>query len=474
MGLHLPPSVATFLTLVLIVFLFRRDIRERPDVTGAIWLPVLWILIVCSRSVSWWLALFGLPVGGPASQAAAVEEGTPLEACVFLALIAAGMYVLGKRQVHFAEVVQNNGWLIAFLLYCFLAILWSDFPFVAFKRWIKILGPPTMALVIITEPDFRAALITVIKRCTYILVPISILWIKYYPDLGRGYDDWSGAPMNRGIAENKNSLGRACLILGLILFWYLLQLWRTERSSARRRELLFAIGLFIAVCWLLLMAHSSTSLACLMLGMLIMVLLGIRRVTKNITLYVLIGMFVIAVAEQTFGISSYFLSFLHRDPTLTERTLLWSDLLKMKTNAIFGAGFESFWLGERLRSLWATHPSLQPNEAHNGYLETYLNLGVIGLGILIGLIIATYRKARLELFRYVQFGRLRLGVLAAVVAYNWTEASFRGPSALWLLFYIIALDYPRFSVGFTEADLDAGMAQAATGLIYAQEEFGSA
>jgi O-antigen ligase len=421
--------------------------------------------------VSWWLELFGLPISGPASAAAATEEGSPLDACVFFALIAAGMYVLAKRQVNLGEAARNNGWLIAFLLYCFLAILWSDFPLVAFKRWIKILGPPTMALVIITEPNFQAALITVIKRCAYVLVLVSALWIKYYPELGLGYDEWSGVPMIRGIAGNKNSLGLDCLILGLFLFWHFLQLRRAERSSARRKELFLVIGLFAANWWLLSMAQSSTSQVCLVLGMLVMVLLGVKHVRKSATSYVVIGAFVIAVAEQTFGISGYLLSFLHRDPTLTERTLLWSDLLKMKTNPIFGVGFESFWLGERLQKLWATYPSLQPNEAHNGYLETYLNLGVIGLGILIGLIIATYRKARLELFRNVQFGRLRLGVLAAVVVHDWTEVSFKGPNALWLVFYIIAIEYPRFTSTFTaEAGSGAGVPEAETELIYAQEE----
>ncbi len=181
------------------------------------------------------------------------------------------------------------------------------------------------------------------------------------------------------------------------------------------------------------MAQSSTSQVCLVLGMLVMVLLGVKNVRKSATFYVVIGAFVIAVAEQTFGISGYLLSFLHRDPTLTERTLLWSDLLKMK-------------------------------------LETYLNLGVIGLGILIGLIIATYRKARLELFRNVQFGRLRLGVLAAVVVHDWTEVSFKGPNALWLVFYIIAIEYPRFTSTFTaEAASGAGVPEAETELIYAQE-----
>ena len=128
--MHLPPIVASFLTITFIVFLYRRDIREKPDVSGALWLPVLWLVLAFSRSVSAWLNIFGLPVSGGAS----VEEGSPLDACFFFVLIIAGFCVLAKRQVRLSEVVLHNRWLIVFLLYCFISIAWSDFPFVAFKR----------------------------------------------------------------------------------------------------------------------------------------------------------------------------------------------------------------------------------------------------------------------------------------------------------------------------------------------------
>jgi exopolysaccharide production protein ExoQ len=463
--MHTPPKVAALLTVAFIVFLFRRDIRESANVTAALWLPLLWILIGCSRSVSQWLGIFGLPVGGASS----LEEGSPLDACVYFALIAGGMYVLTKRQVHLAEFVRNNGWLAAFLIYCGVAIVWSDFPFVAFKRWIKILGLPTMALIVLTEPDFEEALIRVMKRCAYVIVPVSILFIKYYPELGRGFDDWTGAPMNTGITTNKNSLGFDCLIVGLFFSWYLLQSLKTEKSKARRNELFLISGFLIMIWWLLLGAHSSTSLVSLLLGMLIMAALGLQSVKRSITLYVVTGVCVMAIAELAFGISAHFFALLHKDPTLTDRTPLWSELLKMKTNPIIGVGFESFWLGERREKLWAEH-YWQPNEAHNGYLETYLNLGLIGLLILIGVIIASYRKARLELFRNFQFGRLRLGFLAAVVVYNWTEASFRGPNPLWLVFYIIAMDYPRLHLMTAQSSVGVARSEESRDFAYAEGE----
>src|SRR5947207_3822257 len=129
-GVNLPPWVALIITIGFVCYLFRRDIRERPAVTGALWIPLLWLLMTCSRPVSDWLRLFGLPM----FTAPSIEEGSPFDACLYFGLIVAGLYVLNNRQLDFGEVIRKNGWIVVFLLYCFIAIIWSDFPFVAFKR----------------------------------------------------------------------------------------------------------------------------------------------------------------------------------------------------------------------------------------------------------------------------------------------------------------------------------------------------
>jgi len=391
--------------------------------------------------VSEWLNTFGLHAG-----AITLEEGSPLDRCIYLGLIAAGTYVLSKRHVQVSEIIRQNQWLTIFFIYCFLAIFWSDFPFVAFKRWIKVLGHPIMALIVLTEPDPLEALTRLIKRCAYVIVPVSILFIKYYPELGRGFDHWTGAPSNNGITTNKNTLGVDCLILGFFFFWHLLQTRSLERGKLRRNELFLTGGFLLAIWWLFSMAHSSTALVSFFVGVLVVLILGLRFVDKRfIGTYVVIGVLALLAAEWAFGIYASAIQLLGKDSTLTDRTLLWSELLKVKINPLFGAGFESFWLGDRFRN-FAESRWWQPNQAHNGYLETYLNLGVVGLILLIVLLIATFWKVRRELLTNFQFGRFRLGFLAAVVAYNWTEAAFKNISAIWFVFYIIALDYrqPEF------------------------------
>jgi len=436
--MHLPPPVAALLTVGFIVFLFRRDIRGKHDVTGALWLPLVWMLIICSRQPSEWLNTFGFQSG-----AVTLEEGSPFDASVYFTLIAAGAFVLKKRHVQLGEIIRNNQWLTIFFVYCFLAIFWSDFPFVAFKRWIKVLGHPIMVLIVLTEPNPVQALTSLLKRCAYVIVPVSILFLKYYPEYGRAFDVWSGAALNTGITTNKNALGADCLILGFFFFWYLLQIWGTERGKQRRNDLLLAAGFLLMIWWLLSRAHSSTSLVSLFVGILIVLVLGLRFVDKRyIGTYLIIGTLGLIVAEWAFGIYANAIQLLGKDATLTDRTLLWHDLLQVEINPILGAGFESFWLGDRFREFAASR-WWAPNQAHNGYLETYLNLGLVGLFLLIVLLIATFWKGRRELFTNFEFGRFRLGFLLAVIAYNWTEAAFKNISPMWFVFYLVALDYPQ-------------------------------
>jgi exopolysaccharide production protein ExoQ len=465
MGLQLPASMASCLTVAFIIFIFRRDIREKPDVTGALWLPLIWVVIACSRALSQWLNIFGLPVSGAVS----VEDGSPLDAWFFFCLIAVGSCVLVKRQVRVSEVIRDNRWLIIFLLYCFISIAWSDFPFVAFKRWIKILGHPIMALIVLTEPNLEQAVKTLLKRCAYVVVPVSILFIKYYPQLGRGFDAWTGEPFNTGITTNKNALGADCLILGYFFFWYLLQTWPIERSTLRRNELRLTVGFLIGIYWLFSQAHSATSFTCVIVGAVVLVLVGSRFINKNLIGTYLLGALVLLVAaELAFGISGRMSENLGRGSELSGRTELWTRLLAMHTDPIFGTGFESFWLGERPKLLKGLFFFI-PNEAHNGYLETYLTLGVLGVFLLIGLFVATFWKIRAELFRNFEVGRYRLGFFAALVLYNWTEAAFRTLTPLWFVFYLIAMDYPRPRVATAQPFGGAGRSEESREFVYVEE-----
>ena len=62
-----------------------------------------------------------------------------------------------------------------------------DYPDVAFKRWIKSLGDFVMVQIILTDRDRYAAIKRALPFMAFLLMPLSVLFIKFYPDLGRGY-----------------------------------------------------------------------------------------------------------------------------------------------------------------------------------------------------------------------------------------------------------------------------------------------
>jgi O-antigen ligase len=141
-----------------------------------------------------------------------------------------------------------------------------------------------------------------------------------------------------------------------------------------------------------------------------------------------------------------------RDPTLTGRTEIWHLVLGLADNPLFGTGFESFWLGKRLDKVWDIY-YFHLNEAHNGYIEVYLNLGWLGIAALALVMVTAYRDI-VNSFRYnPDAARLRLTFLITAAAYSLTEAGFRMMNPVWISFLLAAIAVPeaRVSLGATRS-----------------------
>jgi hypothetical protein len=92
--------------------------------------------------------------------------------------------------------------------------------------------------------------------------------------------------------------------------------------------------------------------------------------------------------------------------------------------------------------------------------------------LLIGLFVATFWKIRAELFRNFEWGRYRLGFLAALVLYNWTEAAFKTLNPLWFAFYLIAIDYPRMFFATGQSSDEVAKSAESQEFVYAEEGYG--
>jgi exopolysaccharide production protein ExoQ len=137
---------------------------------------------------------------------------------------------------------------------------------------------------------------------------------------------------------------------------------------------------------------------------------------------------------------------LGRKTDLTGRASdIWPMLIPMAPNALFGAGFESFWLGPRMQKVWDAIPGLHVSEAHNGYLELYLNLGAIGIGLVILVVVHGYRRCVAAFRIDPDLGGLMLAYVMTVPVYSYTEAGFRMLFFTWSFLLVAIIGATRIS-----------------------------
>jgi len=131
---------------------------------------------------------------------------------------------------------------------------------------------------------------------------------------------------------------------------------------------------------------------------------------------------------------------LGRDMTLTTRTEVWPVLLSQADSPLFGSGFMSFWSGERLATLLEQYSIIQ---AHNGYLEVYLNGGWIAILLLLALLFAASQSIKRELLRGSDFAIVRFMLLVIAIIHNFTEASISKGGLIWFALLLAVARYPK-------------------------------
>ena len=376
-------------------------------------------------------------------------EGSPLDRNVYLGLLVAGLVVVLGRRRAVGRVLGANPAILVFLFYCAISILWSDYPDVAFKRWIKLVSDLTMVAIVLTDPDPSGAIKKLLARVGFILIPLSILLIKYYPYMARYYSLWEGRQFVSGVSLDKNMLGMTCLVFGLAAWWRFLGAYRNAEGRERMRQLI-AHGTLVAMAiWLLWMADSITSLSCFIMAGGLMAISLVRLAQKPSIVHLLVvGIVCISFFALFLDSGGSVLQTMGRNPTLTGRTEIWNGLLQMAGNPVFGAGFESFWVGQHLRQIWARGGLFDGiNEAHNGYLEVFLNLGWIGVSLLFVLIVTGYRNVVAVIRQDADVGRLRLAFFVVGIVYSLTEAGFRLMCPVWFAFLLAITAVPQVPLG---------------------------
>jgi exopolysaccharide production protein ExoQ len=432
-------AVALALSLICLV----SDNRQAVGVSAALWLPTLWMMRVGSRSLAYWLPGSLSSLGDP----------------VALSLLTiAGFAILASRGQRLGSLLKHNPTFLLFFLYISLSVFWTgDLPD-ALKRWFRAVGDVTMALIVLTEMKPLSAFVSVMRRAVLVLMPLSLVICVFLPELGvGGRGEWVG------VTVDKNWLGVLCAVsTASVLLNRLMRKQRPELAvNIRIAGIPFEI-VYLPLSLFLLWGgggspESRSSSAVVLLVLMIGLFYGaayVRRkqlhvgfVVTTIAAAVLVFQVLPEVAGRRTLTDHIIEDVLHKDVNLTDRTDLWPILIdKGMQHPWLGAGFDSFFSEEMQKDIFeelahTTGTYFSPNQAHNGFIQVFVNLGFVGLILLALMIVSGFRGTRRILQSDFDWGRIRLTLLLFVLVSNHTEASFTRPTEfVWFLFLLAVIN----------------------------------
>lgn len=434
----MPPLLALAIGFGLVIWLLRTDFRHRSTGASALWVPALLVLIGASRPVNYWVEMMGLASGGESN-----SESSPANLLTLLFIISSAVWVLVQRQAPFAKIISENKTLFLLYLYFMISSVWSPDAFVSFRRIIKDMGIVFVALVVLTSPKPWMSLRVLFVRCSYFILPISLVTSKYFPTVGR-YTSKSWESFYTGLTTHKNTLGLVALIFLLFLIWDYVDCPKEiapENLKLAKRQRLLVIGIGVA---LILMAQSATSQICLMLG------LGLFFYVRRLSALpngrrkfhtALISVVVLAAADKMLGISPMIAEAFGRNMTLTGRTAIWDVALSHQQSFLHGFGYNAFWDTDLAFVVYdELGDFIHIRTVHNGYLEVFLDGGIIGVGMLALFLIGTFLKTYRRAFVLRPMQAMPLALFFVTAIYNNSESSFLRSDLLWYVFLTISLD----------------------------------
>lgn len=246
-----------------------------------------------------------------------------------------------------------------------------------------------------------------------------------------------------GVTTQKNSLGLIVFILSIMLLWDLTEIYKGEKRKGKRLQMGVRVGMLLMGMWLLKTCDSQTSMLCLMIGG--GILWGTQRLVemrngRRVLIGILASIIALVILDKTLGLSDMVIRALGRDPNLTGRTEIWKLVLDQKTNPLRGEGFYVFWDSPKGKAVIESF--MQINSAHNGYLDLYMDGGLIGCSLLVLVLLVGGRRVIDRLFAGDPLGKVGLAFWFLAIIYNFSESSYFRLDVLWFTLLLLVVLCP--------------------------------
>ncbi len=325
--------------------------------------------------------------------------------------------------------------LLACLMFAGVSIIWAFKPDVSFTKFAS-----QMTIIIsIVLPAMLAGRTTDLMRGLFLCLAITSILNIYFVLTDPPRYGLNNTPFYTGYMTDKNLLGQVEAIA------LLLALNETLYPGLRRASGIIVGAVSIV---LLVFSESKTSLAlAILVPIAAKIILIIRRKTHVspaiVVLSIALGYVILSTVA---GITVNKLSwYIYGNYTLSARTEIWDFVnAEIARRPFLGWGYQSFWLvgpdGPSVVDAWGWIKFMP--HAHNGYLDTKLDGGIVGLALLLIFVFATIHA----IGRVTDDIRawLALSLALFVIVDNFLETSWMRTNVVWMVFVLVAVEVARY------------------------------
>lgn len=246
----------------------------------------------------------------------------------------------------------------------------------------------------------------------------------------------------KGLWFQKNALG-AHMARATLLFAFL-----AITQPDTRKAWLF--GLVLAVL-LVLLSTSKTSLLGMLIGFGVLFIGWFMRRGPVSSLSMLWSMIAVATALTIIALTNpdFLFGLIGRDATLTGRTDIWAALFEViDERPLLGYGYGSFWSP-------GSDPALYVKEltqwdvptAHNGWLETWLSVGLVGLVLFAVSFVLTLGRAFVTAFTHWN-GFFVLAFILQFFVFSLSESIILQQNSItWVMYMAVAAALVQQNLG---------------------------
>jgi exopolysaccharide production protein ExoQ len=330
----------------------------------------------------------------------------PVLQLLFFINFAISFMLLALRYKSALYALSKDRFISTLLGVSLLSALWSVVPSVTIVRNVALIGSSLFGLYLASRYSLKEQL-QLLAWSFGIAIALSSIFVIILPKYGIMAGTHSGKW--RGIFTHKNVLGKS-MILSSIIFLL-------AAMNERKHKILLWSGLGLSVL-LLLMSNSSSSLINFVIIAVVFFAVKIMRLPYPLMVPAIFLLAIVGILTNLWLLNNTasILGSFGKNASLTGRVDLWPAVLdKIWQRPWLGYGFSGFWgrdWDSESAYVWTVTGWTPPN-SHNGLLDLWVDLGLLGLCIFL------------------------LGFLgSAIKGLAWVRAS-KTADAFWPILYIV-------------------------------------